>query len=196
MSRQTQVACTIAISCLVVAGAWVVANLSDQVPGVGALTRDPTAVAGVSWWVGSIGRLTNLCWAVASTVNILAAQVSVPSLRRPLLLLGGLCALLAVDDTLLVHEEVMPSAGIPEAPLLAVYPLAGVVLARWFWPLRRTAVGAVFFTGAGMLAVSLAADAFLAQLLVEDTLKLMGILMWCLGGVWAHSERSSEPAST
>ncbi len=190
MSRPAQAACAIIAILLILVSARVAAGISDQIAGVGALTRDPTDVAGVPWWAGSISRLTNLCWAVAATVNILAARVSVTSGRRPWLLLGGLCAVIAIDDTLLVHEEVMPSVGVPEAALLAAYPVVGLVLARWFWSLKRTAAGAAVFTGAGMLAGSLVTDAFLAGLVVEDALKLAGALAWCLGGIWAHSERS------
>ena len=190
MSRPAQAACAIIAILLILVSARVAAGISDQIAGVGALTRDPTDVAGVPWWAGSISRLTNLCWAVAATVNILAARVSVTSGRRPWLLLGGLCAVIAIDDTMLVHEEVMPSFGVPEELLLAVYPLAGLVLAWWFWPLWRTTVGVAFFTGAVMLAVSIAVDAFLAMLITEDVAKLIGMLAWCFCGVWAHSMRS------
>ncbi len=192
MSRPAQVACAIIAILLILVSARVAAGSSEEITGVGALTRDPTDVAGVPWWVGSISRLTNLCWAVAATVNILAARVSVTSRRRPWLLLGGLCAMIAIDDTWLVHEEIMPSVGVPEAALLAMYPLIVLLLVRWFWSLRRTAAGAAVLTGAGMLAGSLVTDAFLTGLVVEDALKLAGVVAWCLGGIWAHSEGSTE----
>jgi len=36
-----------------------------------------------------------------------------------------LCAVIAIDDTMLVHEEVLPSFGVAEELLLAAYALAG-----------------------------------------------------------------------
>ncbi len=74
---------------------------------------------------------------------------------------------------------------------MAAYALAGWVLALRFWPLWRTAVGVAFFSGAVMLAMSVAVDAFLAMLIIEDVAKLIGVLAWCFCGVWAHSERSA-----
>lgn len=156
----------------------------------------PSDVAGFPWYAGALSRLTNLGWAVAATASILAARASVPSRRRPALLLGGLCTLLVIDDTMLVHEEVMPSLGVPEELLLAVYAVAGLMLARWFWSSLRNPVGVAFFAGAAMLATSVALDAFLANLIAEDVAKLAGVIAWCYCGVWAHSEATVASATS
>jgi len=183
--------------CVILVGASMAVVMSERIPDIGHLTRDPTAVAEVPWWTGVLSRLTNLCWAVAATVNLVAARASVPSRRQPLLLLGVLSAAFAIDDAMLVHETVMPNLGVPEEFVLATYALAGLVLVRswsgsWSW--WRTQVGAAFFTGAAMLAVSVAADAFgaTALLLLEDGAKLIGVLAWCFCGVWAYSDLSLE----
>jgi hypothetical protein len=166
------------------------AEYSEKIADVSTLTRDPTAVAGVPWWTGSISRLTNLCWAAAASLNALATHAASPPHRRPLVLLSALCAVLAVDDTMLVHDSIMPGHGVPEQFVLVAYAVAGMVLA-WMWlrtPWRRTVVVA-FFTGAAFLALSVVADVVHSlPFLLEDGAKLVGIIAWCFCGAWAHAD--------
>jgi cytochrome bd-type quinol oxidase subunit 2 len=190
VGRIVQAACAALLILLVLTGTGLAAEVSERIPEVSDLTRDPTAVAGVPWWTGVISRLTNLCWAVAAAVNAMAARVAAGRQRRALLLLAGLCAVLALDDTMLVHDSIMPGHGVPEDLLLLVYAVAGLALAvlwvRTSW--RREVVGA-FFAGAAALGLSVAADVVHSlPFLVEDGAKLTGIVAWCLCGVWAHSD--------
>ncbi len=195
MSKGVQAAWTAAGLCLLLVLAGVTAAVSERIPDVGYLTRDTNAVAGVPWWAGVVSRLTNLAWAAAAALNLLSSRAALASLRRPLLLLGLLCAALALDDTMLVHEAVLPRLGVPEDLVLAVYAAAGLALfVGWFWSLRRTYVGAAFLAGAALLALSVAVDLVSSSLfLLEDGAKLAGVLAWCLCGVWAHSEASPTP---
>ncbi len=113
MSKKTQVVGATFVVVVILLGAGLAPVLSGRVPDVGYLTRDPTAIAGVPWWVGAVSRLTNLGWVAAAVANLLAARVVAPARSRPLLL-GGLCAALAIDDTMLVHEGILPRLGVPE----------------------------------------------------------------------------------
>lgn len=193
VSRKWQVTSAFAGVCVVVVGCGVAVLLVDRIPNAGYLTRDATAVAGVPWWTGGLSKFTNLCWAAAASVNVMAALGSGPAWRRPLLLLGALCAVLALDDTLLVHEVASRILGVHELVLLAAYALAGLILAWWFASVWRTPVGAAFFVGAAMLGVSVAVDALSdSQFLLEDSAKLVGVLAWCFCGVWAYSDLSSR----
>ncbi|CAN5748066.1 hypothetical protein BH20ACT6_BH20ACT6_07840 [soil metagenome] len=192
MSRTAQVVGAAGVVIVILVGAGLATSLSARILDVGDLTRDPTAIAGVPWWTGAVSRLTNLGWAVAATANILAGRVAAPSRRLPLLLLGLLCGALAIDDTMLVHEAILPRIGVPEDLLLAAYALAGLALAwSWFWSTWRAEVTAAFVAGAAALAVSVAVDLVSKELfLLEDGAKLIGVLAWCFCGVWAHSERA------
>ncbi len=204
MRRTAQAICALVFVLLLMGGAGVAVML-ERVPDVGYLTRDATSLTGVPWWTGAISRFTGLCWAVAATVNLIAANslaagAALPKLRRSLLLLGVLCIMLALDDTMLVHDAILRVRGVPEEALFATYALACLVLAWWFRASWRTAVGAAFFTGAAMLAVSMVLDSVYALLslsknilfLVEDGSKLAGVLAWSLCGLWAYSDRVSE----
>lgn len=192
MSKKTQVVGATFVVVVILLGAGLAPVLSGRVPDVGYLTRDPTAIAGVPWWVGAVSRLTNLGWVAAAVANLLAARVVAPARSRPLLLLGGLCAALAIDDTMLVHEGILPRLGVPEVLLLAVYALLGLMTAAlWFWSTWGDAVQAAFLAGAVMLALSVAVDLARKEMfLLEDGAKLIGVLAWCFCGVWAHEERS------
>lgn len=189
MSRIAQVVCATTAVCLVLVSAGLMTVMSERIPDVGFLTRDPTVVAGVAWWTGALSVLTNLCWAVAGTVNLMAARVSPPPLQRSLLCLGALCIALGVDDSLRIHETVMPGLGVRENVVLASYGVVGLMLARYFWSQRATGVGAAFFTGAAMLGISVSIDLVSKTLfLPEDGAKLLGVLAWGFCGVWAHSD--------
>lgn len=190
MTRTLQSACAVVLVVLLMAGTGLAADVSNRITEVGDLTRDPTAVAGVPWWTGAVSRLTNLCWAAAAALNALAARVAPPSHRGPLLLLAVLCATLAVDDTFLVHDSILPGRGVPEDLVLVGYVVVAVVLAWLWWTTSwRPTVLAAFFGGAAALAVSVGADVVhTLPYLVEDGAKLLGIVAWCLCGAWAHSD--------
>lgn len=193
MSRTWQVLSAAASVCLLLAGCAVAVALSEEIPDAGYLTRDATAVAGVSSWSGALSRVTNLCWAVAASVNVMAALSSRQRWRPTLMLLGGLCSVLALDDTLLIHETAANRLGVNELLLLSVYGVAALALAWLFRSSWRTGAGAAFFGGATMLGLSLAVDALGGdRFLLEDGAKLLGIVAWCFCGVWAHSDLSAH----
>lgn len=100
-----------------------------------------------------------------------------------------LTALLGLDDTLLLHDAVLPGRGVPEGLVLVLYTVAGLALA-WSWlPERRSAPGAAFFAGAALLGLSVLMDAVsLHAHVAEESAKLLGILAWGVCGAWAFSE--------
>lgn len=188
-SRKKQAVCALLLVFLLLAGVVAVTALSERIPDTGYQLRDTSSVAHVPWWFGVVSRLVNLGWAVTATMNVLAARVATHPLRRPLLLLGLLCTALALDDTLLLHDAVLPGRGLAEGLVLAAYAVAGLVLVWWWWPQRRTHVGAAFFIGAVMLAASVALDTVFGDLYVpEDGTKLLGVVAWSFCGAWGFSE--------
>ncbi len=207
MSRPAQVLCAVLGVSLLMGGALLATVLFARVEDIGQFTRDATAIAGVPWWIGAISRLTNLCWAAAAAGNLMAAWEAAPSLRRPLLLLGLLCTVIAVDDTMLLHEVVIPQFGVPDKLLMGGYAVAGLILG-WWW-LRAAGgiwVRGAFFIGAAMLAVSLTADVVFHGLMgledssmllaVEDGAKLFGVVAWCFCGAWAVRDDSLSERPT
>lgn len=186
------------VGVLLLMGAVVAAAaVSDRIPDTGYLTRDPTSVGRIPWWAGSVSRLTNLVWAAAATIAVLAGLQTRTRLRRPLVLLGLFIGVLTLDDTLLLHDAVLPGRGIPEPLIMLAYALAGLALAVLWLPLRRTAVGIAFYLGGLLLALSLGIDVVWGDLYVrEDTPKLLGALVWGLGGWWAFTDELGRRSPT
>ncbi len=192
-SRPAQVAVAVVLVVLLMAAVTAVTALSGRIPDTGHLLRDPTSVARVPWHVGVVSRFVNLCWAVAATLNVLASVVAPPPLRRLLFLLGLLIAALALDDTLLIHEGILPARGIPEGLVQVAYAGAGLALALLWWPRWRTPIGAAFFAGAGFLALSLVIDAVILNAYVpEDGSKLLGLMAWGFCGAWAFTDAVAQ----
>ena len=195
-SRAVQVLVAAFLVVLVVGAALYADFVSADVARVSDFTRDATAVIGVPWWTGVISRLTALGWAVAAVAAVDASRHARTEQRSRLLLLGGLCGVSALDDSLLLHEEVLPSLGLPETPFLVLYAVAGLGLAMiWSRARRWTPVEIAFVAGVVMMAVSVMVDVVVNRAAVEDVAKLIGVVAWCFCGVWAHEDlvRGSVP---
>jgi len=195
VTRYAQVLLAAFLVGLVLVAAFLADNVSADVTSVADFTRDPTAVAGVPWWTGAISRLTALGWIVAATAAILAGRRHAGTDQRPrLLFLGGLCGVSALDDSLLLHEEVLPSLGLPEEAFLVLYAMAGLVLGiMWVRSHQWTLIELTFFAGAVMLATSVVVDAFVNQAIVEDIAKVIGVVAWAFCGLWAHEDAWRGP---
>ncbi|GLZ52232.1 hypothetical protein [Actinomycetospora sp. NBRC 106378] len=75
------------------------------------------------------------------------------------LALAVLCVWLGFDDMMMVHDAVLPGAGIPEDAALAVYAVLGLALVAWaFRPMRSERLGLTFLTGLALLGGSLGGD--------------------------------------
>ncbi len=196
VSRGLQVLVAASFVALVVVAALYADLVSTDVVRVSDLTRDATAVAGVPWWTGAISRLTALGWAVAAVAAVLAGRHAGAEHRSRLRLLGGLCGVSAVDDSLLLHEEVLPSLGLPETPVLVLYAVAALGLAViWARSSRWTPTEVAFVAGVVMLAVSVLVDVVVNWAALEDFAKLIGVVAWCFCGVWSHGDLAPETCS-
>lgn len=185
---------------LMVLAAVAAAGLFGLVPTTGYLLRDAAALTEVSPWLGSVATFNNLVWAVAATLSVVAGSVAGDRARPRLLSLAIVTAVLTFDDAYQLHEELLPGLGVPELLVLAAYAVAGLALACYWLPLRRTAIGAAFYLGAALLASGVLIDVMLpdrilfsvlidaALRIVEDGAKLLGALTWALCGAWGFSE--------
>lgn len=191
--RSVQVVVVLASAVLLMAVVQTLATVSDRVPDTGYLLRDTTAIAQLPFWVGAAGRMIMLTWVAAATIDVLAGVVASGPRRRRLWGLALLVGVLALDDTLLLHDALLPALGVLEGVVLVLYAAAGLTLA-WFWlPEWRTAVGVAFFAGGALLGLSVVIDAlWLYAYLAEELAKLLGVLAWGFCGAWAFSEALAE----
>ena len=153
-------------------------------------TRDPVVVADLDWYIGSMSLLTSIVWGVGAALSAFVAWIE-PRLRRHLVPLAALTAVLGADDALLLHERILPNLGVPERATQALYAVAGLLLAVRLTPWRRGADGAtgrMYVAGCAALAASLLLDDVVhTAYLAEDTAKLVGALVLAVVPVAAHA---------
>jgi hypothetical protein len=154
------------------------------------LGADPNVVAGESFSVGVLTRVEVLVWSVAVGIalaaGLLGRRWSAP--QAPVLLaFGGVAAVLVADDALLIHEAAT-KAGVPRGSFQAIYG-AAVLLLLWRFrvPLFSVTPWILLIVACGWLGLSAIVDAVVdyfvessALHVVEDGLKLFGILTWSL----------------
>lgn len=168
---------------------FVLIGIQDRAP-VGDLTRDLAATTESAWYLGSVSSVGAFGWVVAGSVSGLAALVlarrsTATPHRESLTIIAALSFLLALDDVLLLHEDVFNRLLGSELPIYGLYAVVG---AGWFLRHRAdlpsqtipTLVVAVAAMGGSVLVdLTWSSDADL-RLLVEDGLKFLGIWSWAL----------------
>ena len=156
------------------------AAVASELTGVrmGVFTRDIhslSASGGLALprYAGSLSMLTIMVWTAGSALAFAAAAV-VRSRRTWLLVLGGLLAMLAVDDAFMLHEGL----GLPEIGFVVVYGVVAVWLAYRSLVHHRDGSGTAILVGGAALALSAAFDLVAADpYLLEDHFKLIGALV-------------------
>ena len=195
--RTMLVPAALLLGLLLVAGTSLLAAWSQQ--PFGYYSRDPKALSAAAGAVlpllsGGLAMLNMMVWASAGAMAVLAAVIWPPR-RRWLLGFALLNFLLALDDALLLHEEVGPELGLPEKGFHLLYAALGVLL---LWGAFRSAVdpraedrlspvrmqdlplsGLAFVLGLLLLGLSVVIDQTThGQYLWEDAPKLLGALVW------------------
>lgn len=165
------------------------ALLVAQILGLDAwiFYRDPSAAAGVGFYLGWISLLGSALWIGSGAATLFAGLLT---RQWDCTFLGGLTLLLGLDDQLLIHEGVLRVVAIPEAAAMAAYAIAGLF---WFFRLRRKKFGGtITFAAAGfLLALSASIDkvgdllptTVSAVGISEDVVKELGIFLWAAGAL-------------
>ena len=165
---------------------------------VSNFTKDAVAVAEVPWYTGSVSLITCMVWAAAASLSLFVAWAA-PATRRRMLSLGAFTTLLAVDDAMLIHDQIGPGHGVPEILFPVVYAICALLLLREMLRGSTRPVTVAFVLGVAFLAVSTAFDVVFHDLsiLVEDGSKLLGALTWATVPVLTYAAaqtRAEQPA--
>ena len=126
-SRTALVPAALLLGLLLLAGTSLLAALNQQ--PFGSYSRDLKALSADAGAVlpllaGALALLNMMVWASAASMAVLAA-VPWPPRRRWLLGFAFLNTLLALDDALLLHDEVGPELGLPEEGFDLLMPPLG-----------------------------------------------------------------------
>jgi hypothetical protein len=177
---------------LTLACTWVLMQAVDR--GFRYFAREPAAAlkeedcsgfdCAAAGFLSNVGVIT---WGSGALLTLAAAWLLT---GRPgaseacmvLVLAGGVTALLALDDMFLVHDYVVARfVGEHAGQLLcyAVYAALGVFMLVRLRRLAETNTEPLFVLGGALLVVSAALDLlFEESYVVEDSLKLFGIVTW------------------
>ena len=159
-----------------------------QVP-VGVLMRDVFAVAGQPVYIGLISNLGILLWAAAATIwavcwFVLRGNAETRRAARFCFWSFWFSLFLLLDDALMFHDELLPVFfGAREG--VVIVGMGVIALAyglRFGWQIITETAFVPELLAAGFLASSLLYDKIIPfsemQTLVEDGLKLAGIVFW------------------
>lgn len=154
-----------------------------------SLTRDPAATFDAPFYTGLLSQIGVLTWSAATTICLFSWVVLRRCVVQPdrgsfWLASGLVSGMLLVDDLFLVHESVAwHLLGLSEA---AVFSMYGLVLVTYLWWHRQTIWRSDYLLLAlsfMLFGASLAIDQQYLPLtdpvVVEDSLKLFGIVTWC-----------------
>jgi hypothetical protein len=163
----------------VIAATFLAVRLTGQDDGV--FTRDVRAVASdqgadLPVYTGVISILNNMVWIAAAVLAVCAAAFD--DVRRQWhLVFAALLLILAIDDSLMLHES---SGSIAiELGFYVVYCAVGLWLLWASVQEVRDTSRVAFIIGSGFLAMSSFFDVFThGHYLAEDGAKLLGALMW------------------
>ncbi|HEU5300963.1 MAG TPA: hypothetical protein VFW06_01865 [Acidimicrobiia bacterium] len=171
---------------------------------VGLLTRDPAATTGAAWYLGLTSQIGMIGWAWAAAVFGFAALLLTTAARssatgtttgtgRPrwalFLALGAAWStVMLVDDTFLLHDDLLKRALGSETPIVLAYAaLLGAWLALVVRTLPRVTYVPLVVALSGFAVSALVDFAWTAndptRLAIEDGAKFLGIWSWALFAV-------------
>jgi hypothetical protein len=160
---------------------------------VSNLTRDAVAVADLPWYTGSVSLFTGMVWAVASALSYFVAW-AMPPVRRQMLALGVFAMWLAADDSMLIHDQIGPGHGVPEALFGPIYLVLALVVLRELLRSRSRVTTIVFALGTALLGMSEAFDVVFhnSSFILEDGAKLLGALVWATIPVITYAQATHK----
>lgn len=173
-------------------GAWimVLALLYHGGHNAAPLLRDPATMAGMPVWYGALSTLGCMAWALAGALCLATHAARREPAVRTWLLLSGLALALGVDDALMLHEEVLPGAGIGQELVFLAYGAVAALIARDVLTRPADFDVPLLAVACGALAVSIGLDVAVEDALViyEDGPKVFGIVTLA---IWAYGRARS-----
>ena len=150
------------------------------------LTRDPTAIAEIPFYMGFLSQVGLLFWSAAVATCFFSFAV-IPKYRnsikiRSFLLATALLTMLfGLDDAFLLHETVLPyHMGIPEDITYIFYGFLSAAYVVKFYRILFSTEYLLMILALAFLGVSISLDFFNLGVspFFEDGAKLMGIMSW------------------
>ncbi len=163
---------------------------------VSLITRDPAAIASHPPYFGALSNIGILLWSASAAVCYLSGillkivQPEQLQVRTFFYVFAIFSTLLCLDDTFLLHEEVLPNqllvVRIPEKAVVAIYGLALLGVLVYFRQLLQRNQPWLFGFIFSLFAISVGFDQLPSlgllskdmTVLIEDGAKLLAIFLW------------------
>jgi len=139
-------------------------------------------------YYGAVSNLGIILWIATASAMLMGGFVLLATkTHQPLAmfgLIGGAFSLwLGLDDMFLLHELVLPTLGLPQVLVMAIYIAFAIGYFAVSWRVILQAEFWILGFGAAALAVSVAVDTVMHSLLpvlvyLEDSAKFIGIFCW------------------
>lgn len=159
------------------------------------LMRDGVAVLGGGWWIGAVSQLGLIVWSIAAGVCLLTAFVLRARPSPPVgrdqpgfglfLSVGLLSLLLALDDGLMIHDDMLPPLGIDEKATVGFHALFLAAILLRYARVFLAHNGLLLAMGLAAFASSVLIDLELLfviswdrHILLENSAKFLGLLAW------------------
>jgi hypothetical protein len=157
-----------------------------------------------STYFGFASNLGILIWSATAAICLFSAGLfALLKADRALtwfaLSSGILTGWLALDDTFLVHETVMPSLGVPQNAVIAAYAALALLYIASSWRVILASDFWILLIGGLALVVSILVDTVFHSLApslvyIEDSAKFFGIFCWASFHITTLFERVSSLA--
>ncbi len=154
-----------------------------------------------STYFGFVSNLGIMIWSSTAAVCLFSAALfALLKADRALtwfaLSSGILTGWLALDDTFLVHETVMPSLGVPQNAVIAAYAALALLYIASSWRVILASDFWILLIGGLALVVSIVVDTAFHSLnpslvYIEDSAKFFGIFCWASFHITSLFERIS-----
>jgi hypothetical protein len=159
---------------------------------------DPVPELGGDFSIGMLSQVGIMLWSAAGAVFLLGGYLIRNNGRQSswmlfLIASGILSLLMGLDDSLLIHEQIMPVfLGIKEKPVFTVYGLAILIYYLWFFRIivetDLILLGLTLFSFGLSLGIDLLPHELHAQVAAfEDVPKLAGIVAWLVYAIKTSS---------
>ncbi|MBD2562413.1 MULTISPECIES: hypothetical protein [Nostoc] len=150
------------------------------------LTRDPSAIMSVPFYLGFFSNIGILFWCSCASICLFSYALLRKDIRAKeyssfFLFSGLLTSLLLLDDFFLIHESVFPDyLHINESIVYASYVALGLLFFIKFKTILKKTELMILLFSLVFFGLSIICDKIFPSIsiAVEDTLKLVGITTW------------------
>ena len=157
-------------------------------------------------YFGAMSNLGILLWASTAAVCLFSAAILILSNHKTSLMwfaltAGLLTGWLAIDDTFMLHENVLPGLGVPQNLVIGIYAVLALAYIFSSWRIILSADFWILGIGGLALVLSIFVDVVIHSaakhvIYLEDSAKFFGIFCWASFHITTLADRVTQLLKT